>query len=388
MEKRELWIKNAVIHTMTDKGVIENGCIHVCGSVLEYVGEKTDIPRGVQVIDAQGMFVMPGIIEAHCHIGITEEKKGTEGDDCNEGTSPVTPYLRAIDAINPLDAAFHNAIQAGITSVMSGPGSSNVVGGQFAFIKTHGRTMEDMIVKAPAAMKISFGENPKMLYGGKDIMPSTRMGTAALLREELHKAVQYKKNKENSKEQDFQTDFRMEPWLPVLEGEIPLKAHAHRTDDIMTAIRIAEEFGLKMTLDHCTEGHIIADEVRKSSFPAICGPHLASRNKIEIQNSDFKTISALAEKGVTVAITTDHPVSLIQYLPICAAYAVKHGLDREEALRAITVNAAKICGVENRVGSLAKGMDADIAIFDGDPLKVETSVMYTIINGETAYCYK
>lgn len=380
-----LWIKNGTICTMVDDERIKNGCIAIEGKKIEYVGDRCEIPDKDEVIDAKGGFIIPGIIEAHCHIGITEEKKGKEGDDSNELTNPITPFMRAIDAINPLDPAFHNAIQAGITSVMVGPGSANIVGGEFAFIKTYGRCIDDMIVKAPAAMKVAFGENPKTEYGNRDIMPATRMAIAALLREEIKKAKQYQQKKKNAKNGEFEEDFRMEPWLPVLEKKIPLKAHAHRTDDILTAIRIAKEFDLDMTIDHCTEGHIIVEEVQQSGFPAICGPHLASRNKIEVQNADFKTPGVLAKAGVLVSVTTDHPVSLIQYLPICAGYAAKKGLDRMEALRAITINAAKICQVSDRVGSLKKGLDADIAIFDGDPLEVKTEVLYTIINGKVVY---
>lgn len=380
-----LWIKNGTICTMVDDERIKNGCIAIEGKKIEYVGDRCEIPDKDEVIDAKGGFIIPGIIEAHCHIGITEEKKRKEGDDSNELTNPITPFMRAIDAINPLDPAFHNAIQAGITSVMVGPGSANIVGGEFAFIKTYGRCIDDMIVKAPAAMKVAFGENPKTEYGNRDIMPATRMAIAALLREEIKKAKQYQQKKKNAKNGEFEEDFRMEPWLPVLEKKIPLKAHAHRTDDILTAIRIAKEFDLDMTIDHCTEGHIIVEEVQQSGFPAICGPHLASRNKIEVQNADFKTPGVLAKAGVLVSVTTDHPVSLIQYLPICAGYAAKKGLDRMEALRAITINAAKICQVSDRVGSLKKGLDADIAIFDGDPLEVKTEVLYTIINGKVVY---
>lgn len=380
-----LWIKNGTIHTMDGDLVIEDGCIGIDGTKIAYVGEKCEIPEGDTVLDAEGGIIIPGIIEAHCHIGISEEKKGKEGDDCNEMTNPITPYLRAIDAINPLDPAFHNAIQAGITSVMVGPGSANVVGGQFCFMKTHGRCIEDMIVKAPAAMKVSFGENPKTEYGNQGRMPATRMAIAGLLREELFKAKQYQKRKENAKPGEFEEDFRMEPWLPILEKKIPLKAHVHRTDDILTAIRIAKEFDLDMTLDHCTEGHIIHQAVKESGFPAICGPELASRNKIEVQNSDFKTPGVLYKAGVLVAIMTDHPVSLIQYLPMCAAYAAKKGMGEKEALRAITINAAKICKVSDRVGQLKAGMDADVAIFDGSPLEIKTDTLYTIINGEVVY---
>ena len=337
-----------------------------------------------ELLDVDGALVMPGMIEAHCHIGITEQKKGMEGDDCNENVEPVTPFLRAIDAINPMDAAFDDAIRAGITSAMVGPGSSNVVGGQFAFLKLKGRRLDELIVKAPAAMKVAFGENPKVNFSGQGKTPVTRMAIASLLREELTKARQYcEKRKQNPK--DFQKEYRYECWVPVFEGQIPLKAHAHRVDDIFTAIRIAREFGLKLTLDHCSEGHLIAEELAEEGFPAIVGPDLTSRNKIEVQNVAFKTVGILNRAGLLTAITTDHPVSLIQSLPICAGFAVKMGLDLEEAYKCLTIHPARICGVADRVGSLEVGKDADIAIFDGNPMEVFTNTLYTLIDGKIVY---
>lgn len=381
-------IKNGKILTMAGLSY-ESGCVLIKDKkIIKVSKEIKEINESdyniTEVIDAKGMWVLPGLIEAHCHIGITEEKKGFEGDDCNEMKEPITPYIRAIDAINPMDSAFHNAICAGITSVMVGPGSSNVVGGQFAFIKTKGRSIDEMIVLSPAAMKIAFGENPKSNYDGMDKIPSTRMTIAALLREELFNAKQYEKKK-NVGGSDFDPDFKKECWTPVFNKEIPLKAHVHRTDDILTAIRIAKEYNLNMTLDHCTEGHLIANEVNQSGFPAIIGPSLASRNKIEVQNMDFKTAGILSKAGVKVAITTDHPVVRIQYLSICAGFAVKEGLSMEEGLKAITINAAEICNVSHRVGSIEEGKDADIAIFDGNPMETFTNTIYTIIDGEIVY---
>ena len=368
----------------------EDGFLQIKDGKIAAVGRMEDCDpallrdrKRVQVIDAGGNLVMPGIIEAHCHMGITEEKKGMEGDDCNENVNPVTPWLRAVDAINPMDAAFNDAIKAGITSAMIGPGSANVVGGQFAFVKTHGRCIDDMIVKAPAAMKVAFGENPKVNYAGQNTSPATRMAIAGILREELFKARTYQQRKQ--KEPDMSPDFRYECWLPVLTGEIPLKAHAHRADDILTAVRIAGEFGLGMTLDHCSEGHLIVEELLEAGFPAIVGPDMASRNKIEVKNMAFKTAGILSMHGILTAITTDHPVSMIQFLPICAGLAVKEGMPPEEGLRAITINAAKICGVDSRVGSLAAGKDADVVIFDGNPMEVFTSALCTIINGKIIY---
>ncbi len=365
---------------------LENGCILCEGKKIVEIAEHIDAVD-CEIIDAEGGWVLPGIIDAHSHIGITEEKKGVEGNDCNEVMEPITPHLRAIDAINPMDSAFHTAISAGITSVMVGQGSSNIVGGQFAFIKTFGRQIDKMTVLAPAAMKIAFGENPKTTYSDMSVMPSTRMSIAAMLREELFEAKEYYIQKKQAEKdgEGFEKDFQYECWLPVLDKEIPLKAHVHRVDDIFTAIRIAKEFDLLLTLDHCSEGHLVACDIKESGFPAIVGPNLASRNKIEVQFMDFKTAGVLANAGVKVAITTDHPVSRINYLPVCAGLAVKEGLPMEEGLKAITINAAEICRVSHRVGSLEVGKDADIAIFDGNPMEVFTHTKYTIIDGIVAY---
>lgn len=371
----------------------ENGFLRIENGKIARIGDMEELETlpqkdgGIDVIDAGGRLVMPGIIEAHCHMGITEEKKGMEGDDCNENVQPITPYLRAMDAIHSMDAAFDDAVRAGITSAMVGPGSSNVVGGQFAFIKTKGRRIDDLVVLAPAAMKVAFGENPKVNFSGQGKMPVTRMAVAGMLREELFRAKQYVEKKRKAKKagEEFEEDFHYECWIPAFEGKIPLKAHVHRVDDIFTAIRIAKEFGLDMTLDHCSEGHLIAEELAKEGYPAIVGPDLSSRSKIEVQNVAFKTAGILSAAGLKVAITTDHPVSLIQSLPLCAGLCVKSGMPFDTALRAITIHAAQICRVDDRVGSLETGKDADIAIFDGNPLEVSTKVYCTLINGEIAY---
>ncbi len=379
-------IKNGRILTMAGKSY-ENGCVLIEGTKIKQIAEHIEETSDMEVIDAKGGWVMPGIIEAHCHVGITEEKKGIEGDDCNEMTNPITPFVRAIDGINTLDAAFDDAVRAGITSIMVGPGSANVVGGQFVFMKTKGRVIDELIIKHPAAMKVAFGENPKREYGGQQKMPCTRMAIAALLREEIFKAKQYLKKKEVGKE-EFEPDFRLEPWIPVLKKEIPLKAHVHRADDILTAIRIAKEFDLLMTLDHCSEGYLIPEEVARSGYPAIVGPALTTRNKIEVQNVSFKTPGILVKEGTKIAITTDHPVTPVQYLPKCAGFAVRDGLSLEDGLKAITINAAEICGVSDRVGSLEVGKDADIAIFDDNPMQTLTHTLYTFINGEVAYSHE
>ncbi len=385
-----MYIVGGRILTMTGADIPE-GVIHIQNGKIVEIGSHEEIQvkpvEQEKLITVKDGWIMPGIIEAHCHMGITEEKKGMEGDDCNETVEPVTPYLRAVDAINTMDAAFDDAVAAGITAAMIGPGSSNVVGGQFAFLKTKGRRVDDLIVKAPAAMKVAFGENPKVNYSGQNKSPSTRMAIAAMLRRELTEASEYLECKERAEQngEAFQKDFTKECWIPVLKKEIPLKAHVHRVDDIFTAIRIAKEFHVRMTLDHCSEGHLIAQELAEVGFPAIVGPDLTSRNKIEVQNMDFKTAGILNQAGVMTAITTDHPVSQIQYLPLCAGLAVKAGLSLAEGLKAITLYPAMICGVAERMGSLEVGKDADIAIFTGNPMEVFTKTLYTIIDGKIVY---
>ena len=391
MKKKTIGICNGMVLPMAGGTFtcIPNGRVFIKNGKILAVGEGNFLPpelAGEEILwlDAQGGIVMPGIIEAHCHMGITEEKKATEGDDCNENVNPITPFLRAIDAINPMDAAFDDAVRAGITCAMVGPGSSNVVGGQFAVIKTKGRCIDDLIVKAPAAMKVAFGENPKVNFSGMGKSPCTRMAIAAMLREELFEAREYLRKKEEGGE-NFTPDFEKECWIPVLKREIPLKAHVHRADDIFTAIRIAKEFDLDMTLDHCSEGHLIAEKVAESGFPAILGPDLSSRSKIEVQNMAFKTAGVLNHAGVKTAITTDHPVSLIQSLPLCAGLACKSGLPLEQAYLSITYYPAQILGVTDRVGSLENGKDADIAIFSGNPMESFTETLYTILEGEVIY---
>lgn len=381
-----LLIKNGLILTMTSEPVY-NGAVLIDGKKIKEIFTcENKIPQMKEkdiVIDAKGGWIMPGLIEAHCHIGISEDKVGMLGEDSNENCNPITPYLSAVDAINPMDPAFHEAIKAGITSVMVGPGSTNVVGGQFIFMKTHGRIIDDMLVLAPAAMKVAFGENPKANFKEFDKSPLTRMSIASMLREELLKAKQYKKNKEIDEIKD--EDYRYECWLPVLDKKIPLKAHVHRADDIMTAIRIAKEFDVDITLDHCSEGHLVVDRLCKEKKPVIIGPGLTCRNKIELGNMEFKTAGILSRAGVLVAITTDHPICVIQSLPLCAGLSVKAGLPLKDGLRAITINPAKICKVDDRVGSLQPGLDADIAIFDGNPMETFTNTLYTIIDGKIIY---
>ena len=374
-----LLIKNGLLYTMESEGIMLADLLIKDGKIIEISKDITPT-ECMKVFQANGMRVFPGFIDAHSHIGISEERVTGQFDESNEGTNPITPYVRAMDAINPMDSAFHNAIAVGITGVMVGPGSSNVIGGQFAFIKTDGRCIDDMIVLAPAAMKIAFGENPMTTYGMNGNIPSTRMGIASLIRQELFQARQYFESNQEGGE-----NFSIECYRDVFDRKIPLKAHVHRADDILTAIRIAKEFELELTLDHCTEGHLIAEEIVKSGYSAIVGPSLASRTKEEVSLSDFKTAGILQKAGVLVALTTDHPVSRIQYLPLCAGLAVKEGMEEIGALRAITIDAAKICRVEHRLGSLKVGKDADIVIYDGSPLELASSAYATIINGEIVW---
>ncbi|HHW00144.1 MAG TPA: amidohydrolase [Clostridiaceae bacterium] len=391
-----LLITNGKIITMTGQTFEKGYILADEGKIIE-LGNMEDMPaisatgeKKVEVVDAEGGYVLPGFIDAHCHVGMWEDSIGFEGDDGNEATDPVTPQLRAIDGVYHADRSFVEARENGVTTVVTGPGSANVIGGQFAALKTYGRRIEEMIVKEPVAMKVAFGENPKTVYYEKRQMPMTRMATAALLRENLMKAAEYKQqledydnDKENNSKPDF--DMKMEALLKVINREIPLKAHAHRADDILTAIRIAKEFNLKITIEHCTEGHLIKDILAEEGVAVIVGPSLTDRSKPELRNQSLKTPGILSDSGVKVAIMTDHPCIPIQYLSLCAAMAVREGMDEYEAMKAITINAAEITGISDRVGSLEKGKDADIVIFNGHPFELRTKVMMTVINGNIVY---
>lgn len=382
-----LALKNGRVLTMAGKD-FEKGTILVENGKILDVGDRVTIPEGAEVIDVSGMVVMPGIIDAHSHLGIYEEGIGDEGEDTNEMTDPVTPHLRAIDAVNPEDKGFEDARENGITAVLTGPGSANVIGGEQIVIKTAGRVIDSMVVKNPAGLKVAFGENPKRVYQVQKKTPSTRMATAALLRENLVKAQNYMKKLERGKEdpdKEPDRDLKMESLVRVLKGEIPLRAHAHRADDIMTAVRIAEEFNVRIVIEHCTEGHKIADELAKRGIPAVVGPSLTARVKVELKDRTFKTPGILAKAGVTVALMTDHPVIPVHYLPLSAALAVRDGMDEEEALKAVTINPARICGVDDRLGSLEKGKDADIVVFDRWPLDFNARVKWVIIDGKIVH---
>ena len=363
--------------------VIQNKKIAKVGQMSEYdPSEYTDC--GAEIIDAGQRLVTPGLIDAHSHLGMWEDGLNFEGDDGNEDTDPCTPHLRAIDAVNPMENAFSEAFAAGITTVITGPGSANPIGGQPAAIKTYGRRIDNMIIKAPVGIKIALGENPKSTYNDKSQTPITRMATASIIRESLQKACDYLKNLEEyeknpDEEEKPEYDIKSEALIPVLKGEIPLHAHAHRADDIFTAIRIAEEFGVKLVLVHCTEGHMIAEELKAEGYPVLLGPILTDRSKPELKNQSEATPAVLSAQGLSTAIITDHPETPEKYLPLCAAMAVKHGMDRSEALRAITVNPAKICGIDSRVGSIEAGKDADLVIWDGNPLDIMTKPYKVIV---------
>lgn len=380
-------IKNATkVFTMGKVGVLENVDILIEKTKIVKVEKNIQVAQDVEVIDATNKWVFPGFIDAHCHVGLFEEAIGFEGNDGNEATSPITPELRAIDAINPMDLALKEALMGGVTTVSTGPGSANVIGGQFTIIKLAGVCVDDMIVKDYSAMKCAFGENPKRVYRGKG--PETRMATAAKLRDTLYKAKEYLYKKENNNNDESKKpafNFQYEALIPVLKKEVPLKAHAHRADDIFTAIRIAKEFDVLLTLDHCTEGHLIVDKLIKENYPVIVGPSFGNRSKFEVKEKSFITPKVLQEAGVKVAIMTDCPVIPLQHLNMCASYAVSAGMDYYEAIKAITINPAEILNIEHRVGSIEEGKDADIVIWNGDPLNIQTSVNKTIVNGEIIY---
>jgi len=379
-----LLIKNGYIKTMAGPDIPE-GCILIGddGKIIS-VAQNIEAPEAT-VIDAEGRLVTPGCVEAHCHIGLDNEACGWEGRDYNEMADPITPHMRAIDSIYPMDEAFGLAVKGGVTSACTGPGSANVVGGTFAAIKLTGKRVDKMIIKDPVAMKCAFGENPKRVYGqGGKKSPMTRMATAALLREVLFKTRRYLDDKESGKNPGF--DMKLEAMIPVIKGEIPLKAHAHRSDDILTSIRIAKEFGVKITLDHCTDGALIADELAEEGLPAFVGPSLGGKTKIELLHKSFSTPKVLTDAGVKVSIITDAPVIPLQYLPMCAALAVKEGLGCEDAWKAITINPAESTGIGDRVGSLEPGKDGDVVIWTANPMEtVGAESFMTIVDGKIVY---
>ena len=383
-----LFIKNGHIKTMAGREFANGSVLIGDDGKIIAVGEAVEAPEGTLVIDAQGRLVTPGCVEAHCHIGLDNEAVGWEGRDYNEIVEPITPQMRSIDSIYPQDEAFPNAVRGGVTTACTGPGSANVIGGTFTVIKLVGNRVDNMIVKDPIAMKCAFGENPKRCYGqGSKKSPMTRMAVAALLRETLFKTRRYMEDKAAGKNPPF--DMKLEAMEPVLRGEIPLKCHAPRADDILTAIRIAKEFGVKMTMDHCTDGEVIADELAKEGFPAFVGPSLGGKSKIELQNKSFTTPGVLSKAGVKVSIITDAPVIPLQNLPMCAGLAAGAGLPMEEAWKAITINPAESLGIADRVGSLEVGKDGDVVIWTADPLTTIGGEAYvTVVDGKVVYSAK
>jgi imidazolonepropionase-like amidohydrolase len=379
-------IRNATLYQM-DGLLLADQDIRIEEGRITEIGSKLDV-KDAEIIDADGALLFPGFIDAHCHLGMWEDGIGFEGADGNEAVDPVTPHMRAIDGINPMDRTFEEARNGGVTACATGPGSANVIGGTFAAIKTAGNRIDKMIIQDPLAMKCAFGENPKRVYNGQKKTPMTRMGTAATLRDTLFKAKEYwtkKDANQNDPAKQPAFDMKLESLGPVIKKVIPLKAHAHRADDIFSAIRIAKEFDLGLTLDHCTEGHLIADELALEGYPALVGPSLSERSKFELKNLTFETPGILYKAGMKIAIITDSPVIPLQYLPLCAALATKHGLSKEEAIKAITINAAEILGLEDRIGSIEVGKDADLVLWDKHPFHYESQVLMTIINGDIVY---
>ena len=374
-------IKNGTLHTAVSKEPLQADIL-VDGGKIVKIGKGLSAD-GAEVIDATGLHVYPGFVEAHCHIGLDGYGIGYEGHDYNELNDPVTPQVQAIDGINPFDPCMKMAAKAGVTCFATGPGSSNSIGGTFAAIKPVGTRVDNMIVKFPIAMKCAFGENPKRCYQKQGI--SSRMTNAAKIREALNKAKVYKAKIEAAGDDASKLpayDQKSEALIPVLNHEIPLKAHAHQANDIFTAIRIAKEFGVGLTLEHVTEGHMIVDELAKENLPLAVGPTFGHASKFELQNKTWETPGILAKAGCHVSIITDAPVTPLHYVPLCAGLAIKAGMDEYEALRAVTINPAEHIGIADRVGSLEEGKDADVVIVDGCPFDVTGVIKHVLINGE------
>lgn len=378
-----LLLKNGNVHT-PDK-IIKNCDILIDKGKIKKVGTNIEAKKA-RIIDVSDKIVTPGFIDAHCHVGIYEESIGEPGADGNEMTDPITPHLRAIDAINPTDLAFNDAHQAGITSLLTGPGSGNVIGGQNLVVKTAGSSIiDERIVLDPAGMKMALGENPKRVYSEQKKSPTTRMANAALLREALNKAKEYiEKKKNQGNEDDKREGFnaKSEALSMVIKKEIPIRGHAHRADDIATFIRIRDEFDINLVIEHGTESHLIANYIARKKVPIVVGPSLSARVKVELKEITFKTPKILFENGVLFAIMTDAPVLPINSLPLMVGYSIKEGLPWDEGLKSVTSNAAEICGVSNRIGLIKKGMDADIAVFKGDPFSIEGRCVITIVDGK------
>ncbi len=370
---------------------IENGTVLIEDGRITGVGAGLPVPAGTEVVDAGGRWVLPGLIDAHTHLGVHEEAEGWAGDDTNEKTGPVTAQMRALDAINPADLGFRDAVSGGVLAVNVNPGSANPIGGQCAAVKCWGRTVDEMVLRAPSGMKSALGENPKRVYGEQQKTPSTRLGTAAVIREALVAAGNYTRRLAAERERPggqggpVDRDLKLEALAQVLSREIPWRQHCHRADDIATALRLAAEFGYDLVVDHGTEAHLLADILAARDIPVIIGPLLTSRSKVELRNRSIANPGRLAAAGVTIAITTDHPVVPVSLLSHQAALAVKEGLDPGVALRALTINPARIVGIDGRLGSIEVGKDGDLAVWSGDPLDVFSQVELAFIGGRQVY---
>ena len=382
--------KKALLHgtveTMAGR-VLRDACVVIDAGKIVSVEEKGTAPEGCEVFDVTGTTVTPGFIDAHTHIGTYCDGFPEAMEDANDMVDPVAPQLRILDAIYQDDTAFADALRGGVTCVQTLPGSGNIIGGQGAVIKTKPDVADRMVMVAPSGMKAALGENPIRVYKEKGKLPNTRMGNAALMRSALVNAANYRAKREQAetKGDAFERNLAWEAMLPVLDGTLPLRVHAHRCDDIATAVRIAKEFGVRLTIEHCTEGHLIADFLAENNVMAAVGPTLTGKPKIELRNKTWETLPILYKAGVHLCIITDHPVIPLEHLSVCVALAVKAGLPREAALRCVTLGAAEHLGIQDRVGTLEPGKDADIVVWDGDPLDARTSVRLTFVNGEVAY---
>ena len=375
-----------------DRAPLASGFVLIEGDKIAAVGPMAECPADSdadEIIDGAGCWLLPGLIDAHSHLGLYEDSLGVEGADGNEDTDPVTPQLRVIDGVNPMERAFAESLAAGVTTVVVSPGSANPVGGQMAVLKTIGRRIDDMIVREPAAIKFALGENPKMVHRDKEEAPVTRMATAALIRETLRKAVEYDARKRRAEadpdEDEPDYDMKYEALLPLLRGEIAAHFHAHRADDMFTALRICREFSLRPVLVHGTEGHLVADLLAEEGVPVISGPFLTDRSKPELCALTEKNPGVLARAGIPTAITCDHPETPLKYLCHAAAIAVRAGMDESDALRAITLTPAEIADVADRVGSITPGKDADLLLLTGNPVDYKTAVRAVFCNGQLAY---
>ena len=370
--------KNATIYTMEQDPFV--GDFKIDKGVFTQVGKDLTPDVGEDVQDLNGLYVFPGLVESHCHLGMEETAIRFEGDDVNEITDPITPNMRGIDGCNPMDETIESALKGGVTTVAAGPGSANVIGGTFFAYKTVGNCIDEMSIQNPLAMKATFGENPKRCYQGKKI--DTRMQISALLRETLAKTKEYMEKKEAGK--DVAYDQKLEAMIPVVKREIPLKCHCHRADDILTVIRIAKEYDIKVTLDHVTDARCIIPQIKESGFPCICGPALTHKSKFELANMSFETPNELYKAGILFSIITDSPVVPQQYLSLSAALAAKAGLPEYEAIKAITINPAKILGLDNRLGSIKEGKDADFVICTKNILDTTNEIKAVYVDGKKA----